>query len=144
MTYVEDLSWYFSSPFSWSAQSWTKHLETFSLFSTISLYYKWNGTRLLSPEGECTSCVTSYRTTEDFRKFQENPWNTWIWWQVPSHPTKSQKHSVEKPVLLNFVNLSPTFCPRLQALNVCCKHPISRSFLDRYIILWGWTSCSIK
>ena len=23
------------------------------------------------------------------------------------------KHSIEKPILLNFVNLSPTFCPRL-------------------------------
>ena len=23
------------------------------------------------------------------------------------------KHSIEKPILLNFVNLSPTICPRL-------------------------------
>ena len=28
-------------------QSWTKHLYTFSLFSTISLHHKSNGTRLL-------------------------------------------------------------------------------------------------
>ena len=26
----------------------------------------------------------------------------------------SVKHSTEKPILLNFVNLSPTFCPRFQ------------------------------
>ena len=44
-------------------QSWTKHLETFSLFSTISLHYKWNGTILLSPESECMSCLMSCRTT---------------------------------------------------------------------------------
>ena len=25
------------------------------------------------------------------------------------------KHSIEKPIFLNFVNLSPTFCPRLDA-----------------------------
>ena len=36
-------------------QSWTKHLETFSLFSTISLHHKWNGSRILSPESECKS-----------------------------------------------------------------------------------------
>ena len=29
-------------------------------------------------------------TTKDLRKFQENPWNPWIWLQVPSHPPKSQ------------------------------------------------------
>ena len=44
-------------------QSWTKHLETFSLFSTISLHHKWNGTILLSPESECMSCLMSCRTT---------------------------------------------------------------------------------
>ena len=43
-------------------QYWAKHLETFSLFSTISLYHKWNGTKLLSPESECTSCLTSWQT----------------------------------------------------------------------------------
>ena len=61
------------------------------------------------------------------RKFQENPWNAWIWLWVLSRPTKSQiltylvknrkksavKHSIQKPILLNFVNLSPTFCSRL-------------------------------
>ena len=44
-------------------QSWKKHLQTFSLFSTIFLHRKWNWTRLLSPESECTSCLTSCRTT---------------------------------------------------------------------------------
>ena len=38
-------------------QSWTKYLETFSLFSIIFLHHKWNRTRLLSPEIECTSCL---------------------------------------------------------------------------------------
>ena len=42
-------------------QSWTKYLETFSRFNTISLHHKWNGTRLLSPESEFTSFCTSYR-----------------------------------------------------------------------------------
>ena len=60
-------------------------------------------------------------------KFQENPWNVWIWCQVPGHPPKGQiltifgkklqkiscKTFIEKPSLLNFVNLSPIFCPRL-------------------------------
>ena len=46
-------------------QSWTKHLPTFLLFSKISLHHKWNGTRLLSPESECTRCLTSGRIIED-------------------------------------------------------------------------------
>ena len=29
-----------------------KQLETFPCFTLVSLYYKWNGTRLLSPETE--------------------------------------------------------------------------------------------
>ena len=44
-------------------QSWTKHLGTFTLFSTICLHHNWNGIRLLSPESECTSCLTGCRTT---------------------------------------------------------------------------------
>ena len=32
------------------------------------------------------------------------------------------KHSIEKPNLLNFVNMSPTFCPRLES-----KHVLSNS-----------------
>ena len=44
-------------------QSWRKHLETFSLFCTIFLHHKCNGTRLLSPESECTSCLRSCQTT---------------------------------------------------------------------------------
>ena len=69
------------------------------------------------------SCLTSCRTTF----FPENLWNASIWWRVPSRPTQSQiltffgknrkksavKHSIEEPILLNVVNLSPTFCPRL-------------------------------
>ena len=26
----------------------------------------------------------------EIRKFQENPWNVWIWWLVPSWPSKTQ------------------------------------------------------
>ena len=79
----------------WSIQSSTKHLDTFSLFSTICLHHKWNGTRLLSPESECTSCLTNCRTTEDLgsskiKKFQENPWNAWIWWRVPNRLSKGR------------------------------------------------------
>ena len=44
-------------------QSWTKYLETFSCFITISLYHNLKETRLLSPESECTSCLTSCQTT---------------------------------------------------------------------------------
>ena len=44
-------------------QSWTKYFETFSIFSTLFLYHKWNGTRLLSPESKRVSCLTSYQTT---------------------------------------------------------------------------------
>ena len=41
-------------------QSWPKYLWTFSLFNTIILHHKWNGARLLSPESECTSCLSSW------------------------------------------------------------------------------------
>ena len=61
--------------------------------------------------------------TSEIRKFQENPENAWIWWWVPSQPAKksqksSAKHSIEKPNLLDFVNLSTAFCPRLLVLHV--------------------------
>ena len=32
---------------------------------------------------------------------------------VKNYKKSAVKHSIEKPILLNFVNLSPTFCPRL-------------------------------
>ena len=38
-------------------QSWAKNLENFLLSSTIRLHHKWNGTRLLWPESQCTSCI---------------------------------------------------------------------------------------
>ena len=61
------------------------------------------------------------------RKFLENPWNTWIWWRIPSRPTKSQiltffgkewqkiscKTFHRTKYFLNFFDLSATFCPRL-------------------------------
>ena len=78
-------------------QSWTKHLQTFSLCSTISLHHKWNESRLLSPESECTS----YPAVQPKAKF----WR----FLVKNHKKSAVKHSIEKPILLNFVNLSPTF-----------------------------------
>ena len=39
--------------------AWIKHLDIFQLFSTISLRHKWNGTRLVSPKNESTSCRTT-------------------------------------------------------------------------------------
>ena len=39
--------------------AWIKHLDIFPLFSTISLRHKWNGTRLVSPKNESTSCRTT-------------------------------------------------------------------------------------
>ena len=52
-----------------SRQSWTKYLETFSRFSTISLQHSWSGTKLLLPHSE----YMSHRATSDFnweiRKF---------------------------------------------------------------------------
>ena len=49
-----------------------KHLQTFSRFSTVSFLHKCNGARLLSPESECKSDLTTQQTTK-IRKFQENP-----------------------------------------------------------------------
>ena len=96
-------------------QSCIKHLWTFSRLSTVSFHHKWNETRLLSPESECMSCITSCQTTK-IRKFQENPWNTWTWWRVPVWLSNKQilsilrkdceksavKHSIEKHISLNF------------------------------------------
>ena len=34
---------------------------------------------------------------------------------VKNREKSAEKHSIEKPILLDFGNLSPTFCPRLKA-----------------------------
>ena len=51
----------------WVKNSWKyklgQNIKTLLRFSTISLHHKWNGTRLLSPESACTSCLTSCQTT---------------------------------------------------------------------------------
>ena len=54
-----------------------KYQQNFSNFSTISVQQKLKETRFLSPKLECTSCLTSWRTTQDLgtqniRKFQVN------------------------------------------------------------------------
>ena len=55
-------------------QSWTKCLQTFSPLSQISFHHKWKGTKLLSPEREWKSCLTSCWVTRlEIMKFQENP-----------------------------------------------------------------------
>ena len=110
-------------------QSWTKYLWPFSLFSTISLHDKWNGTRLLSQESECTSCLTSYwtnlRKLGSFKKISKmygfngeypavHPKIKFLCFLLKHCKKSAVKHSIEKPNLLNFVNLSPAFCPRLQ------------------------------
>ena len=106
-------------------QFWTKHLWAFSLFSTTNLHCKWNKTKLLLPESECTSCLTGNLETSReslwaglcaHTRKKENPWNAWILWRVPNRLHKSQiwwflvkklqktaaKYSIEKPSLLNF------------------------------------------
>ena len=40
-----------------------KIIETFLSFSMVYSYCKWNWPRLLSPETECTSCLTNCRKT---------------------------------------------------------------------------------
>ena len=40
-----------------------KIIETFLSFSMVYSYCKWNWPRLLSPEIECTSCLTNCRKT---------------------------------------------------------------------------------
>ena len=47
-------------------QSLTKHLQTFSRFRAISVHHKSNGSRLFSPENECTSCQKI--NNQDFKK----------------------------------------------------------------------------
>ena len=69
---------------------------------------------------------------QEIRELQENPWHAWIIEIGPKgecsagHPKAkfrrffvknckklAVKHSIEKPILLNFVNLSTTLSPRL-------------------------------
>ena len=46
----------------------------FSPLSQISFHHKWKGTKLLSPEREWKSCLTSCWVTRlEIMKFQENP-----------------------------------------------------------------------
>ena len=41
---------------------------------------------------------------------------------VKNHKKSVVKHSIEKSILLNFVNLSPTFCLRLKVWNMFKVH----------------------
>ena len=69
------------------------------------------------------------------RKFQENDWNVWIWYRVPNRPLnrppkmqilafvleshkKSAVHSIKKPILPKFENLSAIPCSRLQSVKL--------------------------
>ena len=109
-------------------QSWTKYLYIFSIFSTICLNRKRNGTRYYHQKVNIR--VAERLKTSDLSKFGdlkkipeifgfggEYPaihLKTSFWRSLVKHRQKSAvKHSIEKPILLKFVNLSPTFCPRL-------------------------------
>ena len=60
-------------------------------------------------------------------KFEKTSWNAWIWSRVPCRAPRNQfltflvnnckkstvNYSIEKSILLKFVNLSLTFCRRL-------------------------------
>ena len=48
-------------------------------------------------------------------KLQENSRYAWILWPVPRQPPRRQVLTfvLEEKILLNFVNLSKIFCPRL-------------------------------
>ena len=98
-----------------------KTFADFSLFSIISLHHKLNGTRLLSPESECTSCLTCRR---NFKKIPKMlgfdgeypaiyPKAKFSRWSVKNCKKTSCKTFHRKPTLPNFVNLSITLCPRL-------------------------------
>ena len=59
----------------WRYKNEKEHFKTIlgkrfedSCLSPIFLWYKLSRSRLLSPESECTSCLTSWETTYDFRK----------------------------------------------------------------------------
>ena len=43
-------------------ESKKKHLQIFSLFSTVSLHHKWNGTRFSLRDSEYTSCLIIFQT----------------------------------------------------------------------------------
>ena len=106
-------------------QSWTKHLETFWLLSTSELDYYDQKVNV-----RVASRVAERLKTQNLRKlrnFKNIPKMLGFHSEYPAiHPkakfwrfsvknrTKSAvKHSIEKLILLSFVNLSPTFCPRL-------------------------------
>ena len=73
-------------------QSWTKCLQTFSLFSIICLQHKWNGTRLLLPQRECASFLTSCRTTKDPRKLGNFKKVTEMLGSYGQYPVTHPKH----------------------------------------------------
>ena len=83
----------------------------------------------------------------------------WIWWEylavhpkakfwhfsVKNRKKSAGKHSIEKPILLNFVKLSPIFCPRLW-IDYCSTsqhmHGLSNSVVTQSIVkqLLFWAS----
>ena len=60
-----------------------------SMFKQIFLHHNQNGTGLLSPESECTSCLKSWR---------------------PEKQNLDMLHTLQKFFLLNFVNVSTIPC----------------------------------
>ena len=58
-------------------QSWTKHLQTFSGFSTISLHHKWKPFFYQQKVNVSVASRVADLKFYDIRKFQENHWNAW-------------------------------------------------------------------
>ena len=83
-----------------SRQSLAKGLQTFPRFNTIYLQHNWIGTRLLSIKVRCKSCQKQCTTQK--LNFCICPRN----FKKPA-----VNYFKGKPILLNFVNLSTTFCP---------------------------------
>ena len=72
----------------WSIYWHTRRLRP-RLFNVLAQFlFATNGTTLLSSESEhkIVSRTTKRRPTQNFRKFHENPWNTWIWWLTSRLP----------------------------------------------------------
>ena len=98
----------------------------FFISVTIFLHNNWIGPRLSSSNNEWTSFLTSCQTTQ-IRRFQENLWKTWNWWQVHNCQTKNQilivmlehgkkssiKHFKETSILFNYANFFTIFHPWL-------------------------------
>ena len=108
-------------------QSWTKHLETFFnslaqfVFTTseteIDYYYQKVNVRVASRVAERLKKLVNFKKILEMLGFDGeyqsvHPKAKFWRFLVKNCKKSAVKHSIEKPILLDFVNLSPTFCPR--------------------------------